>query len=78
MPGAGGPAQGQVCMYTLTPDRHFVIDVHPRYPQVVVACGFSGHGFKFASAVGEVLADLVEDGRTRHDIWMFRAKRFDV
>ena len=49
-------------MYTLTPDRHFVIDVHPRHPQVAVACGFSGHGFKFASVVGEVLADLAESG----------------
>jgi sarcosine oxidase len=77
LPTADGQAsRGQVCLYTLTPDRHFVVDRHPLYPQVVVAAGFSGHGFKFASAVGEVLADLVEDGRTRHDIGMFRAGRF--
>ena len=68
---------GEVCMYTLTPDRHFVIDVHPRFPQVAVAAGFSGHGFKFASLVGEVLADLAETGRTAHPIGMFRCGRFE-
>ncbi|MDB5312935.1 MAG: soxA [Gemmataceae bacterium] len=72
----GGMTKGQVCMYTLTPDRHFVIDVHPGFPQVSVACGFSGHGFKFASVVGEVLADLADRGRTDHPIGMFRATRF--
>jgi sarcosine oxidase len=76
--GAGGEvSNGQVCMYTLTPDKHFVIDLHPDYPQVVVACGFSGHGFKFASVVGEILADLVERGETSHSIEMFSAKRFE-
>jgi sarcosine oxidase len=63
-------------MYTLTPDRHFVIDMHPRHPNVAVAAGFSGHGFKFASVVGEVLADLVDSGRTQLPIEMFRATRF--
>ena len=62
-------------MYTVTPDRHFVLDVHPGHPQVSVACGFSGHGFKFAATVGEVMADLADAGRTRHDIGMFSAKR---
>lgn len=66
----------QVCQYTLTPDRHFVLDVHPANPNVVVAAGFSGHGFKFASVVGEILADLAESGRTRHPIQLFRANRF--
>lgn len=70
------PTHAEVCMYTLTPDRHFVIDVHPRYPQVAVACGFSGHGFKFAPTVGEILADLALDGRTAHPIDLFRAGRF--
>jgi len=63
-------------MYTDTPDRHFVIDVHPDYPQVSVACGFSGHGFKFAPTVGEVLADLAERGSTRHAIELFSTQRF--
>lgn len=68
--------KSEVCMYTVTPDHHFVIDVHPELPNVSVACGFSGHGFKFASAVGEVLADLADTGRTNHDIGLFRATRF--
>lgn len=76
LPGVGGFTRGQVCMYTVTPDRHFVIDRHPEFPQVTFACGFSGHGFKFASAVGEVLADLAQHGATAHDIGLFRASRF--
>ena len=68
--------KAQVCMYTVTPDHNFVIDVHPGFPQVSVACGFSGHGFKFASIVGEIMADLAEQGTTTHDIGMFSAKRF--
>jgi sarcosine oxidase len=76
IPGLGAFTKGQVCMYTVTPDHHFVIDVHPAKPQVSVACGFSGHGFKFASSVGEVLADLAEHGSTKHEIGMFSAKRF--
>jgi sarcosine oxidase len=75
--GAGGAVtNGQVCMYTLTPDKHFVIAVHPEHPQVSLACGFSGHGFKFASVVGEILADLAERGETNHSIDMFRPDRF--
>lgn len=68
--------QAKTCLYTTTPDEDFVIDVHPRHPQVVVAAGFSGHGFKFASVVGEVLADLATDGTTRHDVGLFRLSRF--
>ncbi|MFO0796269.1 MAG: N-methyl-L-tryptophan oxidase [Gemmataceae bacterium] len=68
------PCRAEVCMYTLTPDRHFVIDTHPRYPQVSVACGFSGHGFKFAPVVGEVLADLALTGRTPFPIGRFSAR----
>jgi len=75
-PAAGTVTKRQVCMYTMTPDGHFVIDRHPQHPQVSVACGFSGHGFKFASAVGEVLADLAETGRTGCRIDLFRATRF--
>ncbi|MBM4075001.1 MAG: N-methyl-L-tryptophan oxidase, partial [Planctomycetes bacterium] len=47
-----------VCMYTATPDRHFIVDLHPDWKNVAIACGFSGHGYKFASVIGEVLADL--------------------
>jgi sarcosine oxidase len=72
----GAMTRGSVCMYTLTPDRHFVIDLHPRHANVAVAAGFSGHGFKFASVVGEILADLAEHGRTALPIEMLRARRF--
>jgi glycine/D-amino acid oxidase-like deaminating enzyme len=70
------PTRAEVCQYTLTPDRHFVIDTHPLYPQVAVACGFSGHGFKFAPVVGEVLADLALTGRTARPIGFLSAGRF--
>jgi glycine/D-amino acid oxidase-like deaminating enzyme len=64
-------------MYTMTPDEHFIIDRHPRYPQVSIAAGFSGHGFKFSSVAGEILADLATEGRTHHDIALFSTRRFD-
>jgi sarcosine oxidase len=76
IPGVGPLTRAQVCMYTLTPDHHFVIDQHPAYPPVWVACGFSGHGFKFAPTVGEILADGVERGGTQYDIRLFSARRF--
>ena len=63
------------CMYTTTPDQHFVIANHPRHEQVTVACGFSGHGFKFVPVVGEILADLAVDGTTRHPIALFDPHR---
>ena len=64
------------CMYTNTPDQHFVVAAHPLHPQVVVACGFSGHGFKFAPVIGEILADLVIDGATARPIALFDPSRF--
>jgi len=76
-PEANGPLlQMQPCMFTNSPDEHFIIDrLEPESP-VVVAAGFSGHGFKFCSVVGEVLADLALEGGTRHDIGMFALSRF--
>ena len=62
----------KTCLFTNTPDEHFVIDRMPGAPQVAIAAGFSGHGFKFCSVVGEILADLALDGGTRHDISLFR------
>jgi sarcosine oxidase len=64
------------CMYTLTPDHHFVIGLHPHHPDVVIASPCSGHGYKFASVVGEVLADLAIDGTTGHRIELFSPARF--
>jgi sarcosine oxidase len=77
IPQADGPRRdATVCLYTLTPDRHFLIDLHPDVPGVVFAAGFSGHGFKFAPVVGEILADLVEHERTDWPIDLFRLARF--
>ncbi|HEU5432253.1 MAG TPA: N-methyl-L-tryptophan oxidase, partial [Thermomicrobiales bacterium] len=59
-----------------TPDEHFILDRLPGLPQVVVASPCSGHGFKFASVIGEILADLALDGGTRHDIDWLRLGRF--
>jgi monomeric sarcosine oxidase len=67
---------GKVCLYTMTPDEHFLIDFHPDHPNVVMATGFSGHGFKFAPAIGEILADLVVNRHTGHPIARFRLSRF--
>jgi sarcosine oxidase len=78
LPAADGPCRAaSVCLYTLTPDRHFLIDVHPGSPAVVLAAGFSGHGFKFAPVVGEVLADLADRGRTDFAIDLFRLSRLE-
>jgi len=74
--GAGPTMALKVCMFTNSPDEHFLVDLHPEYPQVVVASPCSGHGFKFASVMGEILADLATEGRTRHDISLFRLDRF--
>jgi len=63
-------------MYSLTPDEHFVIDRHPINPRVIICGGFSGHGFKFATVVGELAADLALDGGTKHDIGFLSFKRF--
>jgi sarcosine oxidase len=77
MPGAAGPVKWSLtCMYTNTPDHHFVIDRHPDYERVVYACGFSGHGFKFSCAIGEVLADLATNRIPQHEIQFLSAARF--
>ena len=78
MPLAAGPTLAlKTCIFTNTPDEHFILDVHPGYPQVSIAAGFSGHGFKFCSVVGEIMADLAQEGDTRHDLGLFRLNRFD-
>ena len=72
---SGENLDARTCMYTLTPDEHFILDRHPAYPQMAIAAGFSGHGFKFCSVVGEIMADLTESRSTRHNIEMFRIVR---
>lgn len=76
-PEATGPTMRlETCIFTNTPDEHFVIDTLSEHPQVAVGAGFSGHGFKFASVVGEILADLALEGETDHEIGMFSLERF--
>jgi len=77
MPGVEASAcvQDAVCMYTVSPDGHFVIGSHPLHPQVSVVAGLSGHGFKFAPVLGEILADLAERGETAHPIAPFSPGR---
>jgi len=65
LPDADGPLLAlRTCLYTNSPDHHFIIDRHPQHENVTIACGFSGHGFKFASVIGEMLADLAMEGKT--------------
>ena len=68
----------KTCLFTNSPDEHFIIDRHPALPQVIVAAGFSGHGFKFCSVVGEILAELALEGQSRWDLTLFRLSRFDA
>ncbi len=65
----------KTCMYTMTPDEDFVIDLSPSDPRIVIASPCSGHGFKFASVIGEVLADLATNGETPLDIGRFLISR---
>jgi len=66
----------RACMFTNTPDEHFVVDDHPQHANVVLASLCSGHGYKFCSVIGEILADLASaDGITRHDIGLLRLTR---
>ncbi len=75
LPTALGPIiYTKTCLYTLTPDRDFVIDTVPEHPEATIAIG-GGHGFKFASLVGRILSDLAIDGRTDHDLSPFRIDR---
>ncbi|QDT90672.1 N-methyl-L-tryptophan oxidase [Gimesia algae] len=70
------PMRHAVCMYTRTPDGHFIVDRHPANQRVVYGAGFSGHGFKFASVMGEILADLATTGITSLPIEFLSARRF--
>jgi sarcosine oxidase len=77
LPGVGGPlSEHAVCLYTMSPDGHFVVGLHPQHARVAIAAGFSGHGFKFASVMGEILADLALDGKTPHPIGFLSPERF--
>lgn len=76
-PGAAGTLRdAKACMYTLTPDENFIVDHHPEDDRIVLCGGFSGHGFKFASVVGEIAAQLALDGATQHAIDFLSFRRF--
>jgi sarcosine oxidase len=77
VPDAGGRLlAARTCLYTTTPDGDFILDRLPGCPQIIVASPCSGHGFKFAPVIGEILADLAVTGRTDHDISRFSLARF--
>ncbi len=78
MPALNGPiASGIVCLYTNTPDEHFIVDRHPEQPHVVYASACSGHGFKFSAVIGEVLADLATDRPPNPSAAFLRAERLE-
>ncbi|MED4729998.1 N-methyl-L-tryptophan oxidase [Aneurinibacillus migulanus] len=78
MPQAAGQLnEGKTCIYTMTPDEDFIIDTHPEHPHIVIAAGFSGHGFKFASALGEELSNILVQGKSNLDLSRFSLGRFE-
>lgn len=76
MPTVEQLTYGKTCMYTLTPDEDFIIDLHPEHSNVAIAAGFSGHGFKFSSAVGQIVSELLISGKTEQDLSSFSIQRF--
>ncbi|WP_052475998.1 N-methyl-L-tryptophan oxidase [Cohnella kolymensis] len=77
MPGVSPKAQkGSTCTYTMTPDEHFILDRHPDYSHILLGAGFSGHGFKFASVIGEILSQLAANESPGFDISLFSLDRF--
>jgi sarcosine oxidase len=71
----GSPVGFKTCMFVNSPDEHFILDMLPEHRNIVVAAGFSGHGYKFCSGVGEILADLSMHGASVHDTHLFRLSR---
>jgi monomeric sarcosine oxidase len=79
MPGVGRPMQRHsVCFYTMSPDEHFLVDRYPRHENVLFVAGLSGHGFKFTSVLGEVMADLAVAGGTKLPIGFLSLGRFQA
>jgi glycine/D-amino acid oxidase-like deaminating enzyme len=76
VPGIGRPhLQHATCMYTMSPDANFIVDVHPDFAQVAFTAGLSGHGFKFTCVLGEIMADLALDGKTKLPIGFLNCRR---
>ncbi len=78
IPGiAEAPArESRICLYTQTPDEHFIVDAHPQHKHVAIGAGFSGHGFKFSTMIGKMLSDIALDGATPHNDRLFKISRF--
>ncbi len=78
IPGiASAPAkESRICLYTRTPDEHFIVDRHPEHAHVAIGAGFSGHGFKFSTMIGKMLTDIALDGQTPHNDLLFKISRF--
>jgi sarcosine oxidase len=77
LPSAGGPLKSTaVCLYTNTPDEHFILDFHPHHPRVLIASACSGHGFKFSPVIGELAAGLLSGETPRYDLNLFKIGRF--
>lgn len=74
--GDSAPRSTRTCLYTMTPDEHFVVDRHPAHPHIAIGAGYSGHGFKFGILMGQILMDLALSESTPHDIQLFRIDRF--
>lgn len=78
LPSAGVALDSAICLYTNTPDQHFILDTHPEYRTVVIVSACSGHGFKFAPVIAEAAADLAVGGAPVLDIAPFRLERFSA
>lgn len=77
LPGVGSEVVRHArCFYTLSPDEHFLVDRHPAHPQVAFAAGLSGHGFKFTPVLGEAMADMVIEGKTKQPVGFLGLERF--
>lgn len=77
-PEADGPTlRLATCLFTNAPDEHFILDALPEHPQIIIASPCSGHGFKFASVIGEILADMATDSAVRQKLSLFSYDRFD-
>jgi len=77
LPDANGElVESVVCLYTNTPDEHFLLDHHPHHPEVLIASPCSGHGFKFSSVIGEIVADLLTDQTPKFNLDLFKLDRF--
>ncbi|MCM2535396.1 FAD-dependent oxidoreductase [Neobacillus pocheonensis] len=77
MPSANGHlVKGSTCFYTLTPYEHFILDQHPEYPHLFISAGFSGHGFKFSSVIGEIISQVITKGKSDYDLTGFSIRNY--